>query len=42
MQFGDFGYFFGKVVATTLVSFLLIFITEMLFFRKSRLRAYVT
>ena len=42
MQFGNFGYFFGKVVATTLVSFLLIFITEMLFFRKSRLRAYVT
>lgn len=42
MQFGDFGYFLGKVVATTAVSLLLIFITEMLFFRKSRLRAYGT
>lgn len=42
MQFGDFGYFLGKVVATTAVSLLLIFIIEILFFRKSRLRTYET
>lgn len=38
MQFGDFLYFIGKVGGTTLVSVILIFITEMLFPRKSRYR----
>lgn len=38
MQFGNFLYFIGKVTATTGVSLLLIFITEMLFFRKQKFR----
>jgi hypothetical protein len=38
LQFGNFLYFLGKVTATTGVSFLLIFITEMLFFRKQKFR----
>ena len=38
LQFGNFVYFLGKVGATTAVSLLLIFITEMLFFRKARFR----
>ncbi len=38
MQFGDFFYFIGKVGATTAISILLIFITEMLFPRKARYR----
>jgi hypothetical protein len=38
MQFGNFLYFLGKVLGTTGVSFLLIFITEMLFFRKQKFR----
>lgn len=38
LHFGDFLYFLGKVAATTGVSFLLIFITEMLFFRKQKFR----
>jgi cell shape-determining protein MreD len=38
MQFGDFLYFIGKVAATTGISVLLIFITEMLFFRKQKFR----
>jgi hypothetical protein len=38
LQFGNFLYFLGKVLGTTGVSFLLIFITEMLFFRKQKFR----
>jgi len=38
LQFGNFAYFLGKVSATTAISLLLIFITEMLFFRKARFR----
>jgi hypothetical protein len=38
LQFGNFVYFIGKVSATTAISLLLIFITEMLFFRKARFR----
>jgi len=38
LQFGNFVYFIGKVAATTAISLLLIFITEMLFFRKARFR----
>lgn len=38
MQFGDILYFLGKVTATTGVSLLLVFITEMLFFRKQKFR----
>jgi hypothetical protein len=38
MQFGNFLYFLGKVTATTGVSLLLVFITEMLFFRKQKFR----
>lgn len=39
LQFGNFLYFLSKVIATTLVSLLLIFITEMLFPRGLRHRA---
>jgi rod shape-determining protein MreD len=38
MNFGSFGYFIGKVLATTGVSMLLIFVTELLFYRKERFR----
>lgn len=38
LNFGTFGYFIGKVAATTGVSLGLIFITEMLFFRKAKYR----
>jgi rod shape-determining protein MreD len=38
MQFPDFWYFLGKVTATTGISLLLIFITELLFFRKEKFR----
>lgn len=38
LQFGNFLYFLGKVTATTVVSLMLIFITEMLFFRKQKFR----
>lgn len=38
LHFGTFLYFLGKVTATTGISLLLIFITEMLFFRKQRFR----
>jgi rod shape-determining protein MreD len=36
LQFGNFLYFLGKVAATTAVSFLLIMVTELLFFRKEK------
>lgn len=38
MQFGNFLYFLGKLIATTLVSLLLISITELFLHRKSKLR----
>ncbi|MFL9481288.1 rod shape-determining protein MreD [Chitinophagaceae bacterium LWZ2-11] len=38
LQFGSFVYFIGKVLSTTAVSLLLIFVTEMLFFRKGKYR----
>lgn len=41
IQFGDFLFFIGKVAATTAVSLLLIFITEVLFFRKANYRTNV-
>lgn len=36
MQFGSFSYFILKVIATTLLSLVMIFITEMLFSRKTK------
>jgi rod shape-determining protein MreD len=41
LEFGDFFYFLGKVLATTGISLLLILITEILFVRKSRYRTNV-
>jgi len=41
MQFGNFLYFIGKVIATTGVSFLLIMITEILFYRKQKFRTNI-
>jgi rod shape-determining protein MreD len=41
MEFGNFWYFLGKVFSTTGISLLLVFITEMLFNRKSRYRTNV-
>lgn len=38
LQFGNFVYFIGKVTGTSAISLLLIFITEMLFFRKGKFR----
>ena len=38
LQFGNFVYFLGKVSATTGISLLLIFVTEMLFSRKAKFR----
>jgi len=38
MQFGSFLYFFGKLIATSLVSLLLILITDLFLNRKSKLR----
>jgi rod shape-determining protein MreD len=38
LQFPSFSYFFGKIIGTTIISLLLIFITEMLFFRKAKYR----
>jgi len=38
LQFGNFLYFLGKVAGTTGISLLLIFVTEMLFVRKTRYR----
>jgi hypothetical protein len=38
LQFGNFVYFIGKVAGTTAISLLLIFIAEMLFFRKGKFR----
>ncbi len=38
LSFGSFLYFLGKVLATSTLSLILIFITEMLFFRKAKYR----
>ncbi|MBA4195943.1 MAG: rod shape-determining protein MreD [Chitinophaga sp.] len=38
LQFGNFVFFLGKVAATTGISLLLIFATEMFFFRKAKYR----
>jgi rod shape-determining protein MreD len=38
LQFGNFMFFLQKTVSTTLISLLLIFITELLFFRKGKYR----
>jgi hypothetical protein len=38
MSFGTFFYFVGKVIATTGISMLLVFLTELLFFRKEKFR----
>jgi rod shape-determining protein MreD len=38
MNFGNFWYFLGKVLATSAVSLLLILITELLFYRKEKYR----
>ena len=38
ISFGNFLYFLGKVTATTAISILLTFITEMLFFRKQKFK----
>jgi rod shape-determining protein MreD len=38
MTFGNFVYFVGKVVASTAVSLLLVFLTEILFYRKQKFR----
>lgn len=38
LQFGDFIFFIGKVAASTALSILLIFVTEMLFPRKAKYR----
>lgn len=41
LHFGNFLYFIGKITATTVISLLLIFITEMLFFRKQKFRTNI-
>lgn len=41
LEFGNFWYFLGKVIATTGISFLLIMITEILFFRKQKFRTNI-
>lgn len=41
LQFGNIWYFLGKVTATTAISMLLIFLTEMLFYRKARYRTNI-
>ncbi len=38
MSFGSFIYFLGKVTATTGISFMLIMLTELLFYRKQKFR----
>lgn len=38
MQFGDFLFFIGKVLATSVLSLILIFVTELLFFRKVKFK----
>src|SRR4029077_5920925 len=38
MSFGSIWYFLGKVLATSAISMLLIFLTELLFYRKEKFR----
>lgn len=38
MNFGTFWFFLGKIAATTAISMLLIFLTELLFYRKEKFR----
>jgi hypothetical protein len=38
MSFGSFLFFIGKILATSAVSILLIFLTELLFYRKEKFR----
>jgi hypothetical protein len=38
LSFGSFVYFFGKVIASTAVSLLLVLLTEVLFYRKQKFR----
>ena len=38
LQFGNFVFFIGKVIGTTAISLLMILLSEMLFYRKSRYR----
>jgi hypothetical protein len=38
MSFGSFLFFFGKILATSAISLLLIFLTELLFYRKEKFR----
>jgi hypothetical protein len=38
MNFGSIWFFLGKVAATTAISMLLIFLTELLFYRKEKFR----
>jgi len=38
MNFGSFWFFLGKIAATTAISMLLIFLTELLFYRKEKFR----
>jgi hypothetical protein len=38
MSFGTFFFFIGKVIGTSAISLLLIFLTELLFFRKEQFR----
>lgn len=41
LQFGNVLYFLGKVTATTAISMMLIFLTEMLFYRKAKYRTNI-
>lgn len=41
LQFANFWYFLGKVIATTGVSFLLIMVTDVLFYRKQKFRTNI-
>lgn len=41
LQFGNFLYYLGKVTGTTAISMMLIFLTEMLFYRKARYRTNI-
>jgi rod shape-determining protein MreD len=42
LQFGSFLYFLGKVTATTAVSMMLVFLTELLFYRKAKYRTNIS
>lgn len=42
LQFGNIWYFLGKVISTTAISFLLILVTELLFYREKSLRKRIS